>query len=79
MLALFYVYGIIGIQLYGGKIRAFDERLVPLSYGQACYWSNNFNDFPSALAVLFELMIVNNWQELMEAFETVGSSSILFM
>ena len=30
------------------------------------YFGNNFNDFPSGLVVLFELMVVNNWWVIMD-------------
>ena len=39
----------------------------------------NFNDFPSALLVMFELLMVNNWQVIMEEhIESAGELARLF-
>ena len=31
------------------------------SFDASNYYANNFNDFPSAMMTLFDLLIVNNW------------------
>lgn len=54
------MYGVLGMQLFGGKLVVGDPRLTAIAYGQSNYYSNNFNDFASALTTLFELLIVNN-------------------
>lgn len=54
------LYGVLGMQVFGGKLIVGDPRLARIAYGQANYYSNNFNDFASALTTLFELLIVNN-------------------
>ena len=48
------------------------KELEPTPFGQAAYWPNNFNDFPSAFITLFELLVVNNWHVLMNGFVTVA-------
>ncbi|RLN02350.1 hypothetical protein BBJ28_00004966 [Nothophytophthora sp. Chile5] len=53
-------YAAAGTQLFGGKLVVGDPRLAAITYGQANYYSNNFNDFASSLTTLFELLIVNN-------------------
>lgn len=57
MLAL---YAELGTQIYGGKLVVGDPRLAGIAYGQLNYFSNNFNDFASALTTLLELFFVNN-------------------
>ncbi|KAG6622765.1 two pore calcium channel protein 1-like [Phytophthora cinnamomi] len=63
---LMYEYAAIGMQLFGGKLVVGDPRLADITYGQANFYSNNFNDFASTLTTLFELLIVNNWFVTME-------------
>ncbi|RLN71203.1 hypothetical protein BBJ28_00017733 [Nothophytophthora sp. Chile5] len=66
-------YAAAGTQLFGGKLVVGDPRLAAITYGQANYYSNNFNDFASSLTTLFELLIVNNWFVIMEGAEAVTS------
>ncbi|ETI53565.1 hypothetical protein F443_03480 [Phytophthora nicotianae P1569] len=63
---LMYQYAAAGMQLFGGKLVVGDPRLASIPYGQANFYSNNFNDFASSLTTLFELLIVNNWFVTME-------------
>jgi len=57
---LMYEYAAVGIELFGGKLVVGDPHLAAITYGQANFYSNNFNDFASSLTTLFELLIVNN-------------------
>ncbi|DAZ99756.1 TPA: hypothetical protein N0F65_003543 [Lagenidium giganteum] len=59
-------YAVIGEQLFGGKLVEGDEVLAATTYGKSNYYSNNFNDFASAMTTLFELLLVNNWNVVME-------------
>ena len=38
------------------------DALEASDFGQAGYGPNNFNDLPSGMITLFELLVVNNWQ-----------------
>ena len=38
------------------------------SYEQMEYWPTNFNDFYSALVLLWDIMIVNNWNVFLDVF-----------
>uniref|UniRef100_A0A8C7FMI0 Two pore segment channel 2 n=1 Tax=Oncorhynchus kisutch TaxID=8019 RepID=A0A8C7FMI0_ONCKI len=38
------------------------------SYEQLGYWPNNFDDFASSLVLLYNVMVVNNWQVFMDAY-----------
>lgn len=66
LFTIFYVFGIIGIALYGGQIkRDTPSNLKGIS---ADYYLMNFNDMPSAFGTLFALMIVNNWMEIVSMY-----------
>uniref|UniRef100_A0A8C5YR58 Two pore channel protein 2 n=1 Tax=Marmota marmota marmota TaxID=9994 RepID=A0A8C5YR58_MARMA len=39
------------------------------SFEQLEYWANNFDDFAAALITLWNVMVVNNWQVFLEAYE----------
>lgn len=58
---VFYLYGTLGVEIFGGLIRVDSAELKGSLYAKSNYYSNNFNDFASALVTLFELMVVNNW------------------
>jgi hypothetical protein len=53
-------YAAIGVQIFGGKLRIGDARLGESAFAKSNYFANNFNDCPSALTTLFELLVVNN-------------------
>uniref|UniRef100_A0A665U9E0 Ion transport domain-containing protein n=1 Tax=Echeneis naucrates TaxID=173247 RepID=A0A665U9E0_ECHNA len=38
------------------------------TYEQLQYWPNNFDDFAAAIILLYDVMIVNNWQAFMDAY-----------
>lgn len=38
------------------------------TYEQLGYWPNNFDDFAASIILLYDVMIVNNWQAFMEAY-----------
>uniref|UniRef100_A0A8C2W380 Two pore channel protein 2 n=1 Tax=Chinchilla lanigera TaxID=34839 RepID=A0A8C2W380_CHILA len=39
------------------------------SFEQLEYWANNFDDFAAALVTLWNVMVVNNWQVILDAYE----------
>ncbi|CAM9265879.1 unnamed protein product [Lampetra planeri] len=38
------------------------------SYEQLQYWSSNFDDFAASLVLLWDVMVVNNWQVFLDVF-----------
>ncbi|KAM6973380.1 two pore channel protein 2-like [Aplochiton taeniatus] len=38
------------------------------TYEQLGYWSNNFDDFASALVLLYNIMVVNNWNVFLDVY-----------
>lgn len=67
IVVLFYVFSLLGQELFGGLIYEENSDLVnpivPISYVY-----NNFNDFTSGVVTLFELLIVNNWWVIAEMY-----------
>jgi two pore calcium channel protein len=56
---LFYLFGIVGMHLWGGLITKHIN--LPPDVAPRDYFMNNFNDLASGMITLFELLIVNNW------------------
>jgi two pore calcium channel protein len=72
ILVIFYVFSLIGQELFGGLIYEENSDLVdPLV--PPIYIYNNFNDFVSGVVTLFELLIVNNWWVIAKNFENATS------
>ncbi|XP_063053845.1 two pore channel protein 2-like [Engraulis encrasicolus] len=83
LVVAFYVYAIIGIWLFNGAIaspenmscgssqlRKVNSNVSEVcgSYEQLGYWANNFDDFASSLVLLYNVMVVNNWQVYLEVY-----------
>ncbi|GLE00930.1 hypothetical protein PINS_up009727 [Pythium insidiosum] len=66
-------YAAVGVQLFGGKLSLGDPRLKNTLFGTSNYYANNFNDMASAMTTLFEVLLVNNWNVIMEGVEAVTS------
>lgn len=68
---IFYVYAVVGILLFGGKIYRG-------STGGAAeiYYLVNMNDFFNAFFTLFCLMIVNNWPVFTGMFQEINGGSV---
>ncbi|XP_060796924.1 two pore channel protein 2 isoform X2 [Neoarius graeffei] len=79
---VYYVYAVIGIWLFHGAIsppltsvaNSSSENSTSNftmecgSYEQLEYWPNNFDDFASSLVLLYDVMVVNNWQVFMDVY-----------
>ena len=52
-----------------------NPKLVGTDYADTGYYANNFNNIVSAFVLLFELMVVNNWQILAEGFIATSSKA----
>ncbi|XP_032009625.1 two pore channel protein 2 isoform X2 [Hylobates moloch] len=76
LVVVYYVFAIIGINLFRGVIVApGNSSLAPANGSAPCgsfeqleYWANNFDDFAAAVVTLWNLMVVNNWQVLLDAY-----------
>ena len=68
---LYFFYGVLGVCWFQGLISPQDPRLLDTPYGLSGYWANNFDSFGSALIVLFEVMLINNFFITMDAYVLV--------
>ena len=76
MLSLYYFYAFLGMILFPDV----DKRVKPGKRAHQCgtfeemeFFANNFKDFFAAIVVLWDLMIVNNWNVFVEAYRAVYS------
>uniref|UniRef100_H0XBG2 Two pore channel protein 2 n=1 Tax=Otolemur garnettii TaxID=30611 RepID=H0XBG2_OTOGA len=78
VVVVYYVFAIVGISLFRGVIvapsvnsslAAVNESVPCGSYEQLEYWANNFDDFAAALVTLWNVMMVNNWQVFLDAYQ----------
>uniref|UniRef100_A0A8D0APA7 Two pore segment channel 2 n=1 Tax=Sander lucioperca TaxID=283035 RepID=A0A8D0APA7_SANLU len=92
---VYYVFAVFGIWLFEGAIKPPPEMSVPSNssmgnitssmecgtYEQLGYWPNNFDDFAASLILLYDVMVVNNWQAFMDAYSryTTEWSKIYFV
>lgn len=63
--SLFWIYTIIGIKIYGGKIESKQFNIWADDSGGNIannYLWLNYNDFASGLITLMTMMLFNNWQ-----------------
>ncbi|XP_034723662.1 two pore calcium channel protein 2 isoform X2 [Etheostoma cragini] len=95
LMVVYYVFAVLGIWLFEGAIKPPPEMSVPSnssmgnitssvecgSYEQLGYWPNNFDDFAASLILLYDVMVVNNWQAFMDAYSryTTEWSKIYFV
>ncbi|KAJ8349376.1 hypothetical protein SKAU_G00245060 [Synaphobranchus kaupii] len=86
LLVVYYVFAVLGIWLFQEVITvpspmrnssvSNDTSNVTAacgSYEQLGYWPNNFDDFASSLVLLYNIMVVNNWQVFMDAYSRYTS------
>lgn len=84
ILAIYYVFAIIGMEAFKGKITFFEENskdpqaeycgnpaLRDSAFARSKYCRNNFNDLGSAFIVLLELTVVNQWHVIASGFALV--------
>jgi len=85
--SLFFLYSLIGIEIFGGKInsKVFKElfELNPDTEIAGDYIWLNFNDYASGLITLFSMMLFNNWQFIWDQFdfaiESQSTTNLFFL
>ncbi|XP_051001715.1 two pore channel protein 2 [Acomys russatus] len=76
LVVAYYVFAMVGINLFRGIIvppgngsLVFGNGSAPCgSFEQLDYWANNFDDFAAAVITLWNVMVVNNWQVILDAY-----------
>lgn len=75
LLFMAYFFAIWGMYLFGGLNYKGNPILDQLSAVPHNYYLNNFNDLPSSMLTLFNLLIVNNWWMILELYIAVYDNS----
>ncbi|XP_023809587.1 two pore calcium channel protein 2 [Oryzias latipes] len=88
LVVVYYVFAVLGIWLFEGAIKpppgisglsntalqnVSNASMECGTYEQLGYWPNNFDDFAAAIILLYNVMIVNNWQAFMDAYSRYTS------
>ncbi|KAK2853396.1 hypothetical protein Q5P01_006057 [Channa striata] len=84
LVVVYYVFAVFGIWLFEGAIKPLPHMSIHSNnsmenitsnfsmecgtYEQLGYWPNNFDDFAASIILLYDVMVVNNWQAFMEAY-----------
>ena len=64
----FYIFAVIGMELFAGTMHYMVPAVAKSSYGLAQYYMNRFDNVYLSFMTLFELMVVNNWNIIMEGY-----------
>ncbi|CAL4955165.1 unnamed protein product [Urochloa decumbens] len=69
------VYCSIGLQIFGGIVFAGNSKLEETDLFGNDYLLFNFNDYPSGMVTLFNLLVMGNWQIWMESYVHLTGTS----
>eukprot|EP01087_Luapelamoeba_hula_P025288 TRINITY_DN9973_c0_g1_i1.p1 TRINITY_DN9973_c0_g1~~TRINITY_DN9973_c0_g1_i1.p1 ORF type:complete len:800 (+),score=91.40 TRINITY_DN9973_c0_g1_i1:11-2410(+) len=67
LIAQYYFFAFLGMRLFGGLMYVGNPDLVGTAYDGNGYYATNFNDFGSAVVLLYDLMILSNWYVYIDA------------
>ena len=74
MLSLYYFYAFLGMILFSDvakKVKPDSRAKICGTFEELEFFANNFQDFYASLVLLWDLMIVNNWNVFVEAYRQV--------
>ncbi|KAK1405337.1 Two-pore calcium channel [Heracleum sosnowskyi] len=69
------VYCSVGVQIFGGLVNAGNLRLAETDLADNDYLLFNFNDYPSGMVTLFNLLVMGNWQSWMQSYKVLTDSA----
>ncbi|GLJ17076.1 hypothetical protein SUGI_0295400 [Cryptomeria japonica] len=69
------LYCSLGSQLFGGLVYEGNPKLEGTTLLESDYLVFNFNDYPSGMVTLFNLMVMGNWQIWMESYVKLTGTS----
>ncbi|XP_040379663.1 two pore calcium channel protein 1 [Oryza brachyantha] len=69
------IYCSLGLQIFGGIVYAGNPTLEGTALFDNDYLLFNFNDYPSGMVTLFNLLVMGNWQAWMESYMQLTGSS----
>jgi hypothetical protein len=68
----FYVWVIVGMEIWAGQIYKGNPALLGTAFDAADFYENNFNNFLLSYVTVFELMVVNNWQQIASGYVAIS-------
>jgi hypothetical protein len=68
LLVFYYIFGVVGMELFAGTMHYSVPAVTNSSYGLQQYYMNRFDNVYLTFMTLFELMVVNNWNIIMEGY-----------
>jgi len=72
------LYCSLGLQIFGGLVYEDNPKLEGTKLKDNDYLVFNFNDYPTGMVTLFNLMVMGNWQDWMESYvQITGTSWVL--
>ncbi|KAL3509378.1 hypothetical protein ACH5RR_028779 [Cinchona calisaya] len=69
------IYCSIGLQVFGGIVNAGNPKLEGTDLADNDYLLFNFNDYPSGMVTLFNLLVMGNWQVWMQSYTDLTGTS----
>ncbi|XP_004487279.1 two pore calcium channel protein 1 isoform X2 [Cicer arietinum] len=69
------IYCSIGVQIFGGLVNAGNPDLEATDLAVNDYLLFNFNDYPNGMVTLFNLLVSEIWEELMESYKDLTGTS----
>ncbi|XP_068170527.1 two pore channel protein 2 isoform X1 [Antennarius striatus] len=91
LVVVYYVFAMVGIWLFEGTIKpqlgsgmeniTSNISMACGTYEQLGYWPKNFDDFAAAIVLLYDVMVINNWQVFLDVYTryTTEWSKIYFV
>lgn len=73
-MTLFYMFGLVGLFIYGGKITTLNPEILNDDSTPDLYYLCNFNDLANGFLTLFELMVVNNWHVISQMYIDISGT-----
>lgn len=69
------MYCSLGVQIFGGLVNSGNARLSETALADNDYLVFNFNDYPSGMVTLFNLLVTVNWQAWMRSYKQLTDSA----
>ncbi|XP_028761689.1 two pore calcium channel protein 1B [Neltuma alba] len=69
------IYCSLGVQIFGGIVNAGNPKLEATGLADNDYLLFNFNDYPSGMVTLFNLVVMGNWHIWMQSYKELTGTS----
>lgn len=68
-------YCSLGVQIFGGIVNVGNPDLVETYLADSDYLLFNFNDYPSGMVTLYNLLVMGNWQVWMQSYKELTKTA----